>query len=310
MKKLFVLAATVVLAVGFVGCAKEDSAPAMKDIKVEFSVADKDGFAETRAVKNAWADGDQILILFRPNPGTWLGTENSKDNTLTLTYSKSVGWYAIKNNWSEALTNSTKGFFLAVHYRGDMALGAKIDNSSYYFNYTAGEVLVQQDGIYTITDGVMDLGTLALKLRDGAVQFSVQSLASNSDDWEMWVTFDNEISYQYPNDATSPVGGYNENKVFYTLSSGHIGKYSSEWMSNVINGDDRSFFGYLDSANDRVTEKYIFVLKNETNDKYYKFEYAPSPFAKLTKGAYLLPPLTLEADGVTPATGCLWSIVE
>ena len=311
MKKLFVLAATVVLAVGFVGCAKEDSAPAMKDIKVEFSVADKDGFAETRAVKNAWADGDQILILFSPtNPSTWLGTENSKDNTLTLTYSKSMGWSATKNNWSEVLTNSTKGFFLAVHYRGDMALGAKIDNSSYYFNYTAGEVLVQQDGIYTITDGVMDLGTLALKLRDGAVQFSVQSLASNRDDWEMWVTFDDEISYQYPNDATSPVEGYNENKVYYRLSSGHLGKYSSEWMSNVINGDDRSFFGTFDNGNDKVTTRYVFVLKNVTKTKYYKFEYAPYTFAPLEeKAAYLLPPLTLEADGVTPVDGCKWTLL-
>ena len=155
MKKLFVLAAAVVLAAGFVGCAKEDNAPAIKDIKVEFNVADKDGFGETRAVKNAWADGDQILVLFRPNGSAWLGAENSKDNTLTLTYSTSTGWSATKNSWGADLNNSVKGLFLAVHYRGDMALSSEV-SGNYLFNYTAGEVL-EMTGNYTVTDGVMDL---------------------------------------------------------------------------------------------------------------------------------------------------------
>ena len=153
MKKLFVLAATVVLAVGFVGCAKEDNAPAIKDNKLEFKVADKDGYAETRAVKTAWADGDQILVLFQPNGSAWLGAENSKDNTLTLTYSTSTGWSATKNSWGETLVNSTKGNFLAVHYRGDMALGTEAGSIGYLFNYAAGEVLQMEYGTYTKTDG-------------------------------------------------------------------------------------------------------------------------------------------------------------
>lgn len=310
MKKLFVLAATVVLAVGFVGCAKEDNAPAIKDIKLEFNVADKDGFAETRAVKTAWADGDQILVLFQPNGSAWLGAENSKDNTLTLTYSTSTGWSATKNNWGETLVNSTKGNFLAVHYRGDMALGTEAGSIGYLFNYAAGEVLQMEYGTYTITDGVMTLPTLVLKLSDDAVQFSVQDLASNSDTWEMWVAYDDEGGdYKYPGDGASPVQGYNAGTVVYRTDSGFLGTYSNEWMSNVVNGDDRSFFGTFDNGNDEVTTRYVFVLKNVTKTKYYKFEYAPSPFAKLTKGAYLLPPLTLEADGVTPADGCKWTLL-
>ena len=139
MKKLFVLAATVVLAVGFVGCAKEDSAPAMKDIKVEFSVADKDGFAETRAVKNAWADGDKIMIFFKVG-GTWLAEENSgKANTITLTYNDG-SWSATKNNWSETLSNSTTGKFSAIHYRGEMEGLGEVWLGDYYFvEFSAGE---------------------------------------------------------------------------------------------------------------------------------------------------------------------------
>lgn len=313
MNKLFVLAATVVLAVGFVGCAKEDNAPAIKDIKVEFSVADKDGFAETRAVKSAWANDDQILVLFKPDGGAWLGAANSKDNTLTLTYSKSTGWSATKNKWGETLANSTKGEFMAVHYRGDMAVGEDDAPTGYRFNYTAGEVLCMIGGTYTITDGVMILPTLVLELSNDAVQFSVEDLASNSDTWEMWVAYDDKkgSDYKYPNDESSPVQGYNARKVLYRTDIGFVGTYSYQWMSNVVNGDDRSFFGTFDEVNGVVTTRYVFVLKNVTKTKYYKFEYAPTPFAKLKgRTAYLLPPLTLQTDGVTTAADCKWTPLE
>lgn len=308
MKKLFVLAATVVLAVGFVGCAKEDSAPAMKDIKVEFSVADKDGFAETRAVKNAWADGDKIMIFFNVG-GTCLAGENTTDNTLTLTYNDG-SWSATKNNWSETLSNSTSGSFMAIHYRGDIALGESFRGIGYYFATFAGGEYLSTSGDYTITGGVMTLPTLTMKMRDDMVQFSVQDLASNSDEWELMVNFDD-----YENlaaDAACVLTAMNVNTlVLRTDVGGFIGNVSEEWMSDVVNGADRSFVGVLDGQNDEVTTKYVFVLKNVTDTEYYKFEYAPSPFAKLEgKTAYLLPPLTLAADGVTPADGCKWTLLQ
>ena len=307
MKRLLI-AATLLFAAGFVACDKSDDTSVEKDIKVEFSVAGKDCFNTTRAVKSDWANGDQILILFKTG-GAWLGKENSKDNTITLTYNASAStWALTKNNWDDDLTNSTSGEFLAVHYRGDMGLGASEGSLGYLFNYTAGEVLHMSGGTYTITDGVMTLSTLVLKLSNDAVQFSVQYLASNSDTWEMWVAYDNKGGdYKYPGDSASPVQGYNAGKVLYRTDGGFLGTYGNEWMSNVVNGSDRSFFGTFDNGNDEVTTRYVFVLKNVTKTKYYKFEYAPSPFVKLAgKNAYLLPPLTLEGDGVTPATGCLW----
>lgn len=307
MKKLFVLAATVVLAVGFVGCAKEDSAPAMKDIKVEFSVADKDGFAETRAVKNAWVDGDKIMIFFKVG-GTWLAGENTTDNTLTLTYNDG-SWSATKNNWSETLSNSTSGSFMAIHYRGDIALGENFRNMGYYFAAFAGGEYLSTSGDYTITGGVMTLPTLTMKMRDDMVQFSVQDLASNSDEWELMVNFDDYEDVA--SDAACVVTAMNVNTlVLRTDVGGFIGNVSEEWMSDVVNGADRSFVGVLDGQNDEVTTKYVFVLKNVTDYEYYKFEYAPSPIAKLEgRTAYLLPPLTLAADGVTPADGCKWTLL-
>lgn len=308
MKKLFVLAATVVLAVGFVGCAKEDSAPAMKDIKVEFSVADKDGFAETRAVKNAWADGDKIMIFFKVG-GSWLAGENTTDNTLTLTYNDG-SWSATKNNWSETLTNSTSGSFIAIHYRGDIALGENFRNMGYYFAAFAGGEYLSTSGDYTITGGVMTLPTLTMKMRDDMVQFSVQDLASNSDEWELMVNFDDYEDVAA--DAACVLTAMNVNTlVLRTDVGGFIGNVSEEWMSDVVNGADRSFVGMLDNDNDEVTTKYVFVLKNVTDTEYYKFEYAPSPFAKLEgRTAYLLPPLTLAADGLTPADDCEWTLLQ
>ncbi len=314
MKKMFVLAITLVLAVGFVGCAKEDNAPATKDIKVQFEVADKGCFADTRAVKTAWADGDQIAVFFQPEGLNVLCTEDSMDNTLVLTYSKSVGWSAMKNNWSEELINSISGYFFAIHYRGNIAIGKEAQsNLGYYFkNYDGGEILLMQDAPYSITDGVMDLGTLDLNLERNAVQFSVQKMASNTDDWEMAVTYDDkyyeiEPGRPFVNAPSSPVTGYlNDDKQFYiTKSSCYMGKFSGEWMCDAVNREDRSFYARFDGKT--VTEKYIFVLKNVTKNKYYRFDYAPVPFLQLESGAYLLPPLTLEADGVTPAAGCLWS---
>ncbi len=308
MKKIFMAAATLMLAVGFVGCTKSDDAPATKDIKIEFSVADKAGFnGGSRAVKSAWADGDKIMLFFKVG-GSWLVGKNTTDNTLTLTYNDG-SWSATKNNWSETLTNSTSGSFIAIHYRGDIALGENLNNIGYYFATFAGGEYLSTSGDYTITGGVMTLPTLAMEMSSDMVQFSVKNLASNSDEWELMVNFDN---HDVVADAACVVTAMNVNTLaLRTDVGGFIGKISEEWMSDVVNGADRSFVGMLDGENGEVTTKYVFVLKNVTDTEYYKFEYAPSPFAKLEgRTAYLLPELTLQADGVTPADGCKWTLLQ
>ncbi len=313
MKKLFVLATTVVLAASFVGCTKENNAPATKDIKVQLEVADKGCFVDTRAVKTAWANGDQIAVFFKPDGSNVLCAANSMDNTLVLTYSESSGWSATKNNWGEELTNSTSGDFLAIHYRGNIAIGDEAYSGYLFKNYDGGEILLMEDMSYTITDGVMDLGTLDLNLEKDAVQFSVKDLASNTDDWEMAVTYDDKYRELDPgrpfvNAQNSFVEAYTNSKsISIYKESAFVNKFSGDWMCDAVNGGDRSFFARLKGIT--VTEKYIFILKNLTENKYYRFDYAPTPFASLESGAYLLPPLTLEEDGVTPAAGCLWSAV-
>ena len=306
MKRLLI-AATLLFAAGFMGCAKSDDAPMNKDIKVEFSVAGKDCFNTTRAVKSDWANGDQILILFKTG-GNWLGKENSKDNTITLTYNASAStWALTKNNWDDDLTNSTSGEFMAIHYRGTIGIGNKDGDDYYLSNYTGGEILSMK-GEYTITDGLMILPTLALKMRDDAVQFSVKGLASNSDTWQLLVNHDKEnASDCAASDPTSPILAYTPTTVQISSINLQTTFYNAQWMVGAVNGYDLSFCGRLDSGNNEALKNYMFILKNTVTDKKYYFNYQPTTFEKFTeKTAYLLPPLTLEGDG-SVASDCLWT---
>lgn len=310
MKKILMVAATLLLVVGFVACSKSDDAPVAKDIKIEFSVADKAVFNGTRAVKTAWADGDKIMLFFKVG-GSWLAEANSKANTVTLTYNAAADeWSAVKNSWSDALTNSTSGSFMAVHYRGDIALGNSHHlGVGYYFATFGGGEYLSANGNYAIEDGVMTLPTLAMEMPSNMVQFSVKNLASNSDEWELLINFDREPADFAAADGASPVNALNENKIMFRTDYDGLGQESEEWMSNVVNGDDRSFVATIDGDNDEVTEKYVFILNNLTKNKKYAFVYAPSPFAKFEgKTAYVLPELLLEADGYTPASGCMWTL--
>lgn len=315
MNGFYSIAVAMVLALGIVGCAK-DEAPAKKDIKVSFSVASKDGFDSTRAVKSDWAVDDQILVLFKVGD-TWLTEKaNTKNNTLTLTYTKDGSWRATQNNWSDELKGSEGGEFFAIHYRGDISF---IEGKSWIdacqFNYTAGELLRMEGGQYSVEDGVMDLGKLTLKLRDDAVQFSVQDLAKNEDSWLLAVYYD-ENSLENCDDDDCVVLGTNYVGCV-TFSDGKMGlldDYNNESyvdINGVVNGNDLSFFSHFDQdhtlENFKNSQTYFFMLCNSDKETAYVFKYNPTPFELLTKGAYLLPPLTFEADGVTPVEGCFWT---
>ena len=314
MKQFFVFAAALMLVAGFVGCTKSEDVPANRDIKVEFSVASKDSFDTTRAVKSDWAVDDQILVVFKVGD-TWLAEKaNTKNNTLTLTYTEDGSWSATQNNWSDELKGSEGGEFFAIHYRGDISF---IEGESWInacqFNYTGGEVLRMEGGQYSVEDGVMDLGKLTLKLRDDAVQFSVQDLAKNEDSWLLSVYYDEDrLGDSY--DGYCVVLSTFEGCV--TFSNGKMGLLDEEQMyfvdvEDVINGDDLSFFSHFDEENTSKnfiwSKTYFFLLYNRTTYAGYAFEYTPDPFGLLTKGAYLLPPLNLEEDGITPVEGCLWT---
>ena len=94
MKKIIItaFAACALLA----ACTEKESAPVQNnDVKVVFEIADKAGFGQdTKAVKTAWAEGDQILVIFKANDGVNQGqgflTDDCEVNTLRFVYDGSA----------------------------------------------------------------------------------------------------------------------------------------------------------------------------------------------------------------------------
>ena len=311
MKRFFIAAVAFVLTAGFVGCSKVEESPIVdgsNDVRVEFSVAEMDGFDSTRAVKSGWEAGDQIFVFFSAN-GSWLLADDSKANSVTLTYDGSE-WSAYANGVDENLLSSASGTFFAVHYPGvlnHLTLGSY--GRFLFDGYEGGEIL-SAVGNYTIEDNVIKLPTLSLKMDADAVQFSVKNLASLGGNWQLLVNKDRVKADGYTAaDAISPFSAYNATTIMlYPTSSSHamVAMVEEYWAEGVAYKGDVSFYGKFDNQNDEVTTNYLFVLKNVESSKVYYFNYAPNPFEILAvKSAYLLPELTLNGDG-TPAEGCLW----
>lgn len=313
MKRFLLAAVTFVLVAGFSSCTKDFDTLAENtnnDIKVVFSVADKDGFEDaTRAVKTEWEAGDKIVVFF--STGTeWLLADGNANNVL-LTYDGS-NWSARANSIGDELLASASGYFFAVHYDGEWSgiEEASWPKGRYIFNGYKGGVILSAIGEYTIADNVITLPKLTLKLDASAVQFSVKNLASVEGDWNLYVNDDRTKENGYSNsDSVSPWVGYNYDNINiypYSATSAMISTTTVAYAQGVINGEDISFFGTFDNHNSTITTNYLFALKNNTTGKVYYYSYAPNPFAALSgKAAYLLPELTLNGDG-TIAEGCKW----
>ncbi len=311
MKRFFIAAVAFVLTAGFVGCSKVEEFPIVdgsNDVRVEFSVAEMDGFDSTRAVKSGWEAGDHIFVFFSAN-GSWLLADDSKANSVTLTYDGSE-WSAYANGVDENLLSSASGTFFAVHYPGELNhLTLSMYGRFLFGGYEGGEIL-SAVGNYTIVDNVITLPTLSLKMDADAVQFSVKNLASLGGNWQLLVNKDKVKADGYTAaDIASPFISYNAtNIMLYPSSSSHamVSLIQEYWAESVAYKGDVSFYGEFDNDNNKVTTNYLFVLKNVESSKVYYFNYAPTPFERLAgKSAYLLPELTLNGDG-TPAEGCLW----
>lgn len=313
MKRFLLAAVTFVLVAGFSSCTKDFDTLAENtnnDIKVVFSVADKDGFeGATRAVKTGWEAGDKIVVFF--STGTeWLLADGNANNLL-LTYDGS-NWSARANSIGDELLASASGYFFALHYDGEWS-GIEETTSPkghYIFDGYKGGVILSASGEYTIADNVITLPELTLKLDASAVQFSVKNLASVEGDWTLYVNHDRTKEDGYRDyDGYSPWIGYSYRSVDiypYSATSAMIARTTYAYAQGVVNGEDISFFGRFDNHNGTITTNYLFALKNNTTGKVYYYSYAPNPFAALSgKAAYLLPELTLNADG-TIAEGCKW----
>lgn len=294
MKKMLFAAVALVLAAGFTACSKEEATPEAGVIRVEFAVADKAGFgADSRAVKTAWAEGDQIMVLFKPTGGSWLIANESIKELLILQYTGSA--WTVANLPTEVDLGSS-GRYAAIHYRvpAEKSCGiAGSYNGNYYFtNYAGGEVLyyMGDEAQYTLADGKLNLGTISLAMAETAIQFSVKNLASVEGEWYLASVDHNWTGSEYIDDSVSPTVGFQaQTPAFNTSSSYYLTTFSEEWATPVVNGADRSFFFTADNEWNSATAL-TFLLQNQATWKTYKYEYKPEPFVMPAYAkAYLLP---------------------
>ena len=280
MKKLFMVAMAIVVATGFVACTKDDaSAPTYK---VEFTVGEKGGFeAGSRAVKTAWAEGDQIMVAFMPQGEVEYMVEGTTSNKLFVIEFNGSAWAAKRELTSEEFTAiGSKGNFVAVHYRvtGTDVLGVGMSGGPAYYlaNYHGGEIL-EYKGNYTVTDGVLALGNFDMSLALGdQFQVSVPGIGfEGSRPWRMSIlnnTYESGVQYGYS--FGNIVHLKNGAACFSTTKgAGSFGDYNR--AEYVINGTNDASFVFRtntsDDSNVDVYGKYKFFIMNEDLNKAYVY---------------------------------------
>lgn len=277
MRKIFfaVLAATAL----FAGCAKEESSPVQKEIKVNFTVAEKSDFgADTKAVKTGWENGDEILIVTQIGAGFWYDEDGY--NCFKLKYNGS-NWTTDMSGFDvNKLINGTK-LFMAIHYPGTITLGSKEGTGMYRLTpYKGGEVLQYngQDAEYSFDGTNIDLGTIQMQRHIQDFQISVTGLASEGKTDGTWKLCIKD-------------GEGNSASNFYYFAADKallrdigFGVYSTKYSTGINYGEDVVF--YFTNTGSVAT-----TLKFELTDGTNTYTYVTNTIPKGGK-AYYLPAIT------------------
>ena len=306
MKKMLFAAVALVLAAGFTACSKEEAAPENM-VKVEFAVADKAGFgADSRAVKTAWAAGDQIAIFCRPTASGEYVSDNAK--IIYLKYDGSA-WSASPVSAALVAEMESSGEFCAIHHRvGSDENITTVGYDVVLATYNGGELLYYA-GNYTNADGVISLGSITMGLFPNSAypagqlfQVSVPGLNA-ADGWTMAIandTYTPSESNVTNSNQLAHYATYN-GRFRFNAANGMIGTiggnvgYYRECLC-VQNGDDISFVFQQKSDLENVdaNKKYHFYLTNGTNVYTYTVDRGAHDGTKYEKNleighAYLLP---------------------
>jgi hypothetical protein len=311
MRLINLFLAAMAVAVVAIGCSKDEvfDTPQVSEYAVEFNIADKGGFgAATRAVKSAWAAGDQIAIFCRPTASGAYVSDNAK--IIYLKYDGSA-WSASPVSAALVAEMESSGKFSAIHHRVGSDKNITVGNEGTLKTYNGGELLYY-DGNYTKADGVISLGSITMSLffdknyTAGCLfQVSVPGLNA-ADGWTMAIANDNYTpsesnvtsSNQLAHDATY-------SGIFRLVAnSGAIGTWGGNYFTYsecpcVQNGDDISFVfeRRYDLENVDANKRYHFYLTNGTDVYTYTIDRGAYDGAKYEKNleighSYLLPAIS------------------
>ena len=276
-----ILISAIVVAMAFLSsCSKEESVDAQGvKYKVNFAIANHSDF-DTRAVKSGWANGDEILIIFKNDENQWFNISNGA-NTLKLTYNGS-SWVADDTNMP------TSGFkdgaqFAAFHHPGDVSLGTMNGSGWVPFKTYKGGEQLKFVGNYSIVGSEINLGIIALQRRDASdFQISVKGLIG--DGWKLSICADKSYS-----EAGINIIHYQEDNLYINTSTGHFASYA-----NYIEADGIEYGGDVSFCFSKVNltaTTLVFILTNGTDEYFYTKTGVTSETLEYGK-AYYLPAIT------------------
>ena len=266
------------------GCAKDnDVLPTTdNDVKVVFEISDKAGFgADTKSVKTAWVAGDQILVVFKPEGGTYLLTD-CEQNTLRFRYDGSK-WNLKDNNISDISQLGTGGNYWAIHHRvsGTDDIIFNVSDRVTLKNYKGGELLENRpdESEYSVEENVLTLGTIIMQKPSVLDLFQLSVPALPAKDWKMYICTD-DMPLNDPNvrlsQYLSKEGVIEEGDIYLNSTEGYCGNIMGYYSPGVPNDGDYSFvvrsFPYAASSNESKDQAYIFCLTDGTDIYYYRKE--------------------------------------
>ena len=325
MRLINIFLAAMAVAVVAIGCTKDEvfDTPQVSDYAVEFNVADKGGFdATTRAVKTAWAAGDQIAIFCRPTASGDYVSDNAK--IIYLKYDGSA-WSASPVSAALVAEMESSGEFCAIHHRVGSDENITVSNDGTFETYNGGELLYYA-GNYTKADGVISLGSITMSLFPNSsyaagqlFQVSVPGLNA-ADGWIMTIANDNYTPSESNVTALDQLAHHAtySGKFWFNANSGTIGTWGGglkdySECTCVQNGDDISFvFEHNDDLSDTdAYKKYHFYLTNGTDVYTYTIDRGAYDGEKYEKNleighAYLLPAISKWTNHNAPANDEIW----
>ena len=280
MKKIFMAAMTLVMAV-FASCSNEDvNVENNNELKVTFSVADKAGLGvDARAVKTGWEPGDEILIAVQSEAG-W--TIDGSFNCFKLKYNGSA-WTTDKTGFDTSVHFESGDYYIAVYHPGTITLGGSASgvDTQYLSGYNGGEILYDINSTYTKTADGIDLGEIELVRYSQDFQISIKDLASagkTDGTWELYIQNEegNRADKMY----------FNAKDNVFLRTSG-IGSYDTHYSTGINYKGDVVFY-FSNAGSNETSLK--FELSNEA-DPYTFYIYETTIIPEMGK-EYYLPEIT------------------
>ncbi len=261
MKRIFFAAiAAVVL---LTGCAKNDDAPDTRKLNIVFSVADKVPYgADTKALKQGWGRGDDILIVFETEMNDWLDPSGN-ENTILLEFDGEE--WNVADQDKDLIDNlrTSSSWFYAVHYPGSILLGNQgNDGKTSFLTYEGGEYL-EADGEWRLEGNNLILGEINMERRLDMFQISVQDLADQAGNWTLSI-FNDEGTSQ-----GMDITHMNSNVGLYLMED-KVGIKTKTYdaATGVKIGDDVAFSFILDDAESFYNMDYVTFELNGPDESY------------------------------------------